>query len=80
MADSSLHLYSPPDMTLWEGRVDALTPRAALRWHQVVESLDGYTLIRDPQTGWVCYADVNAAGDEFVSTQGFLGLSTLFEG
>jgi formiminoglutamase len=32
--------YTPPDMALWDGRVDASGPRAALRWHQVVAPLD----------------------------------------
>ena len=40
MAGISLSLYSTPDMKLWEGRVDGQAPRAALRWHQVVEPLD----------------------------------------
>ncbi|MHC4906251.1 MAG: M6 family metalloprotease domain-containing protein [Planctomycetota bacterium] len=31
------------------------------------ESLDGYTLTRDPQTGFICYADVDNEG-EFIST------------
>lgn len=39
-----LDAYTPPDMSPWEGRVDAWAPRAALRWHQVVASLD----LRDP--------------------------------
>lgn len=32
------------------------------------ESLDGYTLIRDTQTGWICYADINEDGTEFISS------------
>ncbi|MEO0224963.1 MAG: M6 family metalloprotease domain-containing protein, partial [candidate division WOR-3 bacterium] len=32
------------------------------------ESLDGYTVIRDTQTGWICYADINEDGSEFIST------------
>jgi formiminoglutamase len=37
---AAFHGYSPPDMAVWAGRVDAQQPRAALRWHQVVEPLD----------------------------------------
>jgi formiminoglutamase len=32
--------YTPPAMALWDGRIDARQPRAALRWHQVVAPLD----------------------------------------
>jgi M6 family metalloprotease-like protein len=32
------------------------------------ESMDGYTLVKDPQTGWICYARLNADGSEFIST------------
>lgn len=32
-----------------------------------VESLDGYTLIRDPKTNWICYADLR--NGELVSTE-----------
>ena len=32
-----------------------------------VESLDGYTLIRDPKTNWICYADLK--NGELVSTE-----------
>ncbi len=37
-------------------------------FYQVVESLDGYTLIRDPETGAICYADLSLDGAELVST------------
>lgn len=33
-----------------------------------VESLDGYTLIRDQQSGWICYARLSADGNEYMST------------
>lgn len=32
-------------------------------YYQVVESLDGYTLVRDPQSGVICYATLTAEGD-----------------
>ena len=32
------------------------------------ESLDGYTLIKDPQTKWICYAQLNEDGTELLST------------
>jgi len=38
--DAPLDAYTPPEMSPWEGRVDAHQPRAALRWHQVVAPLD----------------------------------------
>ncbi|AQT67729.1 M6 family metalloprotease domain protein [Anaerohalosphaera lusitana] len=37
-------------------------------FYQRVESLDGYTLVRDETTGWICYAEVSADGSDFVST------------
>gem|GEM_PF-1077349 len=37
-------------------------------FYQRVESPDGYTLIRDPDTGWICYAERSADGFEFLST------------
>jgi M6 family metalloprotease-like protein len=32
------------------------------------EGLDGFTVIRDPKTGYICYAALNADGSEYVST------------
>ena len=37
-------------------------------YYQVVESLDGYTLVRDPKTGQICYAGLSDDGNELVST------------
>lgn len=37
-------------------------------FYQRVESLDGYTLIRDPETEYICYADLNADASDFIST------------
>jgi M6 family metalloprotease-like protein len=36
-------------------------------FYQDVESPDGYTLIRDSD-GWICYAELSADGNEYVST------------
>jgi len=36
-------------------------------FHQDVESLDGYTLVRDAD-GWICYAELSSDGSEYVST------------
>jgi len=36
-------------------------------FYQDVESVDGFTLIRDAD-GWICYADLSADGSEYVST------------
>lgn len=32
------------------------------------ETTDGYTVIRDPETGWICYAELSADGTALVST------------
>lgn len=37
-------------------------------FYQRVESLDGYTLIRDPDTNWICFAEFNKEENDFVST------------
>jgi hypothetical protein len=37
-------------------------------FYQVVESLDGYTLVRDPSTGIICYADLSPDGTQLLST------------
>jgi len=37
-------------------------------FYQRVESMDGLTLIRDPETDWICYAEVTSDGETFVST------------
>lgn len=37
-------------------------------FYQRVESLDGYTLIRDSKTGWICYAEQNVDQSDFIST------------
>jgi M6 family metalloprotease-like protein len=36
-------------------------------FYQDVESLDGFTLIRDSD-GWICYAELSAGGSEYVSS------------
>lgn len=37
-------------------------------FYQDVECLEGFTLIRDPQTNWICYAELSRDGNEYVST------------
>lgn len=37
-------------------------------FHVRVEGLDGYTLARDPSTGFICYARLNADSTELVAT------------
>lgn len=37
-------------------------------FYQDVESPDGYTLIRDPQTQWICYANISDDNQQFIST------------
>ncbi len=36
-------------------------------FYQDVESMDGYTLVRDKNTGWICYAELSANGKDYVS-------------
>ncbi len=37
-------------------------------YYQHVESTDGYTLCRDPETGWICYASLSSDQTELVSS------------
>ncbi|MFH1754689.1 MAG: M6 family metalloprotease domain-containing protein, partial [Candidatus Latescibacterota bacterium] len=37
-------------------------------FYRVVESLDGFTLVRDPASGVICYARLSADGNSLVST------------
>jgi M6 family metalloprotease-like protein len=37
-------------------------------FYQRVESLDGYTLVRDPQTRWICYAQLSADESQLIPT------------
>ncbi|MEN6306501.1 MAG: LamG-like jellyroll fold domain-containing protein, partial [Anaerohalosphaeraceae bacterium] len=37
-------------------------------YYQYVETLDGYTVIRNPQTGWIEYAQTTEDDSEFVAT------------
>jgi len=37
-------------------------------FYQVVEDPSGYTLIRDAQTGWICYAALSNDGTQYLST------------
>jgi M6 family metalloprotease-like protein len=47
-------------------RIDALC--WGDEYYVVAESLDGYTLVRDPKTGFICYAGISADGTRLVST------------
>lgn len=38
-------------------------------YYQRIESLDGYTLVRDPSTGWISYASLTADGNGFVASK-----------
>ncbi|PKO19571.1 hypothetical protein CVU37_02475 [candidate division BRC1 bacterium HGW-BRC1-1] len=42
-------------------------------FYQVVESLDGYTLVRDPKTQVICYGEVSADGTQLISTGARVG-------
>jgi M6 family metalloprotease-like protein len=37
-------------------------------FYMQAETPDGYTVIRDPQTGWICYAELSGDGSELIST------------
>jgi M6 family metalloprotease-like protein len=37
-------------------------------FYQDVKTPDGYSLIRDPATQWICYAKLSSNGDDWVST------------
>ena len=45
-------------------------------FYTVVETLDGYTLVRDPATGVICYATLSDDGDQLVSTGVVVGQGT----
>lgn len=34
-----------------------------------IESLDGYTLVRDPETRWICYAELSSDESELIPTE-----------
>jgi M6 family metalloprotease-like protein len=37
-------------------------------FYQNVKTSEGYPLIRDPATQWICYAEISADGNEWIST------------
>lgn len=37
-------------------------------FYQRIESMEGYTLIKDPETGWISYAELSSDKSAFVST------------
>ena len=50
---------------------DGTTVRAKLygdEFYARIEGLDGYTLVRDPATNYLCYAKLNTDQSEFIST------------
>jgi M6 family metalloprotease-like protein len=75
----SVHFYIPPSLLAapYYGKCfNVLQPDGSRvkvkiwgdEFYQRVESLDGYTLIRDKATGWICYATLAPDGSDFVST------------
>ncbi len=54
--------FEQPDGTLVEVRI------YGDEYYSRCEGLDGYTLIRDPKTDWICYAKLSADKSHFVST------------
>ena len=37
-------------------------------FHMRGESLDGYTVVRDRASGWICYALLSRSGEELISS------------
>jgi M6 family metalloprotease-like protein len=60
--DGDIFQLMQPDNTLVDVKV------YGDEYYQHVESMDGYTLIRDPKTDWICYAELAADGLSYVST------------
>ncbi|MCL2049958.1 MAG: hypothetical protein FWG87_14650, partial [Defluviitaleaceae bacterium] len=56
-----MHITQP------DGRVVFVRAYGDEFYHRL-ESLDGYTLIHDPESGYLCYAALNADRSEFLST------------
>lgn len=54
--------YVQPDGTTFPVRV------LGDEFYAVEQTLDGYTVIKDPQSGFWCYAEVNADGSALIST------------
>jgi M6 family metalloprotease-like protein len=44
---------------------------------QHVETPDGFTLVRDPQTGWICFATLNSDSSELISTGRIYGATSV---
>ena len=56
------HQFRQPDGTL----VDVIV--TGDEFFQDVETLDGYSLVRDTKTDWICYAKLSTDGSELLST------------
>ena len=56
------HVLRQPDGTLVTTRI------FGDEFYRRVESLEGYTLVRDAETGWIVYAELSDDGDEFIPT------------
>lgn len=72
LTTATIALAAPMYGEPWELRQPDGTMVSVLIWgdeyYQVVESLDGYTLIRDPSNQVICYARLSANGYELEST------------
>jgi len=51
-------MLNPPDMSLWQGRVDAMEGDQALRWHQVIRPLTPEATSGVALLGFACDAGV----------------------
>ena len=60
--NGEVFLFKQPDNSYVEVKV------FGDEFYQRVESIDGYTLIRDPDTNWICFADFNKEENDFIST------------
>jgi M6 family metalloprotease-like protein len=55
-------MFKQPDGSVVEVRL------FGSEFYMRAESADGYTLVRHPKTGWICYARVSPEGSQLVST------------
>ena len=70
---SGVPMWDSPSIV---GQPDGSTAEVRLfgdEFYHWLESPDGYTVVRDPDTGWLCYAEVSADGRRLNSTGVRLG-------
>ena len=60
--NGEIHQFKQPDNTFVEVK---LYGSQSYMW---AESLDGYTVVRDDKTGWICYADLSSDASKLIPT------------